>query len=189
MNRIKRRLLRILTLSLFIIVLFVLRFFLIQFFWVSGNSMLPVLNDGDIVIVNKFLFPVKFSFLKNELRYGTPEIKRLDLIMFENEKGELLIKRIVGLNGEYYAYDWDQIIIDVNPLVVPKKFRGKGPKKPEVKFVVPSPDTAFLPIEITGRIPPGYYLLLGDNRANSTDSRHFGLIPESSFRGKVLFSF
>ncbi|HNK58962.1 MAG TPA: signal peptidase I, partial [Leptospiraceae bacterium] len=49
------------------------------------------------------------------------------------------------------------------------------------------PDSVFFPMQKEGRIPPDYYLLLGDNREHSFDSRNIGLIPLSRIRGKVFY--
>jgi signal peptidase I len=51
------------------------------------------------------------------------------------------------------------------------------------------PNSPFLEMQKSGRIPDNYYLLLGDNREYSTDSRSFGLVPLEKMRGKVFYTF
>ena len=96
----------------------------------------------------------------------------------------ILIKRVIGLPGDYYSFQDGRIFIDSLPLDEKYKLQ-------ESKTILPNQslpaDSVFFPMRREGRIPPDYYLLLGDNREHSYDSRNIGLVPTVRLRGKVLY--
>ena len=93
--------LRIAKYGLYVFVLLIsfifLRLFLFQIILVKGNSMLPTLKDGSIVLVYKRNFPQKSLLSDHFLTFGQLEIKRFDLLLFDNGDGKYLIKRLIGL--------------------------------------------------------------------------------------------
>ncbi|MCB1143593.1 MAG: signal peptidase I [Leptospiraceae bacterium] len=162
-----------------------LRLFMFQIIIIQGNSMLPTLRNGSIVLVYKRNFPQKTSFSDQVFVLGQLSIRRFDLVLFDPGDGKYLIKRVIGLPGDFYAFRNEQVLIDHLPLE--ESYILKQSKKPfrPVPMKANEPASYFLSSE--GRIPPGYYLLLGDNRKHSYDSRDLGLIPEESLRGKVVY--
>jgi signal peptidase I len=167
-----------------VITIFLIRTFLIQLYIVNGNSMLPTLKTGSLLLTSKYQFSQRIPITNEEFTYGTPAIGRLDMILFEGEEGDILIKRAIGLPGDYYNFADGRILIDSIPL--DEKYKLQESKT----LLLPqplAPDSIFFPMQREGRIPPDYYLLLGDNREHSYDSRNMGLVPVSRLRGKVLY--
>ncbi|AAN50952.1 signal peptidase I [Leptospira interrogans] len=168
-------------LSLFTILL--IRIFLFQIYFISGYSMAPSYKEGDLILVTKFGFPTRIG--KWEISFVESKVNRFDVLVLDGFEEELSLKRVVGLPGDYFRFENDRILINDSPL-------QETFLKPGFKTIAPSlsmiPMTAAkgnVPIGDTGRIPPGYFLMLGDNRENSTDSRNYGLVPFQKLRGRV----
>ena len=168
-----------------ILIIAFLRLFIFQIYIVSGNSMLPNYKDSEMILVTKLGFQSGYEILGSEIQFGTNKIKRLDVVLFEDKKGDLLIKRVVALSNDFYSFKENKIYIDKEDVDKPIKIKSKTVSPEEIVFPEFKHDE-FIPIKINGRVPPNYYLLLGDNRENSTDSRSIGLVPENKLRGRVI---
>ena len=142
-----------------IVVVFLLFIFVVGIQQVVGPSMNPTLNEGDIIIVNKLL-------------YNIGDINRNDVIVISQDE-KYMIKRVVGLPGETVEYKDNYVIVD-------------GIKYDE-KFINDDVITNDFSITDLGYdvIPDGMYLVLGDNRTNSLDSRNYGLIKKENIIGKA----
>jgi signal peptidase I len=111
-------------------------------------------------------------------RYGEDDPHRGDIVAFETPPraervcgaGGIFVKRVVGLPGEIWGERRGVILIARRPLREPYIRPGRR-------------DEAAYP---GGRIPAQHYLLLGDNRTQSCDSRNFGLVPRANILGKVV---
>jgi signal peptidase I len=110
--------------------------------------------------------------------YGDEEPKRGDIVVFltppkaaaQCGAAGLFIKRVIGLPGESWRERSGEIEID-----------GTAIREPWVR-----PDRRDSMTLAGGPIPRGTYLLLGDNRGSSCDSRVFGLVPKANIRGQVV---
>ena len=142
-----------------IVIIFVLLFFIfvMGLQQVIGPSMNPTLNEGDIIITNKFIYRFK-------------SIERNDVVVISQDE-KYMIKRIVGLPGETVEYQNNNVLIN-----------GKAYKE-----TFTNSETEDFTIQDLGYdvIPEDMYLVLGDNRENSLDSRTFGLISKNQIIGKV----
>ncbi len=98
--------------------------------------------------------------------------KRFDIVVLDY-KDEKLIKRIIGLPGETVEYN--EGILYIN---------GKEVEDEHAPITADFKSSEL----IKGTIPKGYYLVLGDNRDDSIDSRVIGLINEEDIRGATNFS-
>lgn len=160
----------------FIIALFLVwlvRAFIIIPIEVEGPSMSPTLVDQDYLIVEK-------------LSYQLSNPNRFDIIVFHATEERDYIKRIIGLPGETVEYKEDQLY--VNNQLVEEPFLADQLSENQLNF--PFTNDFNLAEGIPGRhqeIPEGYYLVLGDNRQNSTDSRMIGLISEEDIIGRARF--
>lgn len=125
---------------------------------VSGLSMAPHIASGEFVLINTIAY-----------RMGAPA--RGDIIAFHHDgpTPETYIKRVIGLPG-------DRIRIDRGTVYV----NGARLQEPYVRY----PDGRSFP-EVT--VPPNSLYVLGDNRADSDDSRFWGFVPESAVLGKAMF--
>jgi signal peptidase I len=127
-------------------------------FRIPSESMAPTLQAGDHVLVDKGAL-------------GSDPVERGELaVMHEPGSDELVLKRIVAVGG-------DTVGIADGVLVV----NGRRP-------VEPYADPSSIDAEYWGpeRVPAGSVFVLGDNRANSVDSRDFGAVPVTSLVGRVV---
>ncbi|MHB0877429.1 MAG: signal peptidase I [Anaerolineae bacterium] len=142
------------------VVLFVAVRAVVQNTRVEGHSMEPTLHDGQHVMVNKLV-------------YDLTEPKRGDIVVLRSPEGgpKPLIKRVIGLPGEQVRLVEGQVYVGDERL-----------------------DESYLPAshgnETWGpyTLQPDEYLVLGDNRDNSNDSRRFGPIQRTAIIGKAWFS-
>lgn len=143
--------------------------FIVAFVPVAGNSMSPTLEEGDVVVVGRLF--------KNSITY-----KRNDIITLQKDD-KSYIKRIVGLPGEEVHYLNGYLYID--GVAYEEKFLESDVQTSNFMFL----DICDEELCPDGVIPEDYYLVLGDNREESTDSRtkEFGLVSIDEIQGKVLF--
>jgi signal peptidase I len=136
-------------------------------FYVGSGSMVPTLKVWDRVLINK-------------LAYDLEEPQRGDIVLLEDPAGgeDPLIKRVVGLPGDTLEIRNGALFVNGEPTNEPYLHR-----KPCVRGM---PKTcSFGPV----RVPENLYFVMGDNRANSGDSRFFGPVPEKDLIGEALFRF
>lgn len=146
-----------------------IRAFLFAPIVVDGSSMLPTLHDQDKMLVNKI-----------DYRFNEPE--RFDIIVFHASEKKDFIKRIIGLPGEHVEVR-DRVLY-INGDIVSEPFLADQHKE---QIQVTSFEDFTLE-ELPGgyvTIPEDKYLVLGDNRTNSTDSRVIGLVSKSQIVGKT----
>ncbi|NRD78382.1 signal peptidase I [Bacillus sp. BRMEA1] len=151
-----------------IIIFAFIRAFFFSNYIVEGQSMMPTLQDGNKLVVNK-------------LGYQMGDYHRFDVIVFHANAKEDFVKRIIGLPGDKIEYRNDQLYINGHKYAEPFLNTYKQ-KSPGVKLT-----GDFTLKEITGEdtVPEGKLFVLGDNRLGSWDSRYFGFISIQQVVGKV----
>lgn len=151
---------------LIIVMVILIRTFLITPVRVNGSSMDPTLRNGEIMILNK-------------VKYNNNDIKRFDIVVIKMDK-ELLIKRVIGLPNEEVKYVDNKLYI--NNEYVEETFLNED---------VYTTNFSLSDINLE-KIPENCYLVLGDNREVSLDSRIFGCFTKDKILGSanlVLFPF
>lgn len=154
----------------------IIRAFVVQAFKIPTGSMRPTLLEGDVILVNKFIYGAKVPWVN----WSFPKVrepKRGDVIVFiypENPKKDY-IKRLVGLPGEVVEIKNGTIYINDKP-VLDKVFESRyyynlGQFGQENKKI---------------SIPQDSFFVLGDNSASSQDSRYWGFVPRQNILGKAL---
>lgn len=168
-----------------LVIAFLVKTFVAQAFFIPSESMLPLLEVGDRVVVSR-------------LAYDLHEPNRGDVVVFESPNGprdsggddsplpvrvvrqffqtvglvqpsaEDFIKRVVGLPGETVEGRGGQIFVDGRRLTEPYL---------DGQTVGDFPPTT---------VPEGHLWVMGDNRGHSSDSRFFGAIPQSSVVGRAV---
>jgi signal peptidase I len=139
-----------------------MRTFLIQAFFIPSESMVPTLEKGDRVLVNK-------------LSYRLHPVHRGDIVVFTRTPGKIdpaykdLIKRVIGLPGDTVEGRGGHVYINGHLLYEPYLPAGTDTSKFS-KLV----------------IPPNMYWVMGDNRTNSSDSRVFGPIAKHQIVGRAF---
>jgi signal peptidase I len=136
--------------------------FVMEAFWIPSGSMIPTLEIGDRVLVNKFIY-----------RFTDPS--RGDIIVFESvdNSNEDLIKRVVGLPGDKIAVRGGKLFVN-----------GEPQREPYTNKKLP--DRSFF---ARNKVPKNHVFVMGDNRGNSADSRVFGPLPEKNIEGEAFLRF
>ncbi|MFC1752156.1 signal peptidase I [Thermoproteota archaeon] len=149
------------TIIIALILALIIRKYIIQTSMVPTGSMIPTLNIGDRLFVNKFIY-----------RFVMP--KRSDIIVFKSpyKNKNDYVKRCIGLPGEKIQIIKGVVYINDKQLVLP----GVNVQR-DYSFYGPV------------SVPEKSYFALGDNRGNSQDSRVWGFVPENDLLGKAWFTF
>lgn len=154
----------------------VIRTFVVQAFKIPTGSMRMTLQEGDLILVNKFIYGAKVPFLN----FYLPKLrdpKRGDVIVFvyPEDKKKDFIKRLVGLPGETVEIKGGSIYIDDKPADGPifKQiyYYNRGDFSAEGKKII---------------VPKDSYFVLGDNSVSSKDSRYWGFVPKDNLLGQAL---
>lgn len=199
-----------------IIAVFVLRSFLFEPFKIPSGSMIPTLQVGDLILVNKFEYGLRLPVLNTKITEGTAP-KRGDVMVFRYPPKPSLdyIKRVVGVPGDEVAYLNKRLTINGKVLdtqAVPdffdedsmRYFKQFEENMGTVKHRLLNDDSrpAFVPgadefqfkqncqysVEgVVCKVPEGHYFMMGDNRDNSLDSRYWGFVPDKNIVGKAFF--
>jgi signal peptidase I len=125
---------------------------------VEGQSMAPTLADQDRLIVNKLV-------------YRLTEPRRSDIVMlyYPINPDKSFVKRVIAEEGDQVRIVDGQVFVNEVPIpdeYVPAAYRSHDDWGPQI-------------------IPEGYYFVMGDHRNNSSDSRHWGMVPKRYIIGKV----
>ena len=135
-----------------------------QLYSIPAGSMAPAIIEGDSVAVDK-------SF------YRQHKIERGDLVVFlyPNDRSVTYVKRCVAVSGDNLIIDGKDIIINDKKIVenYPLMYNDEDPISRGIFDC--------------GIIPDNHIFVLGDNRDNSADSRHFGVVPVKDVIGKPLY--
>ena len=153
-------------------------------YYVPSGSMEPTIQVGDRLLVDKRAYGLRVPLTHLWLTRSPPA--RGDVIVFEHPvTGEVLVKRLVGLPGDTVAFDGQQVLVDAAP--VPQSEGPGGVLLEELGGLRHAlfPSASQGPAMAPQRIPRGQYLVLGDHRGNSADSRYFGLVPERLLLGRA----
>ena len=160
-----------------IIIAIILTVFIGTSYTVSGESMHPTFEDKDKVIVSKI------SKTLNHIDSG-------DVIIFHANSKSDYIKRLIGKPGDTVKYKKDQLYI--NDKKVKEPYLSENKKYKNGKYLTEDFNSKTLNgANGKAKIPEDKYLVLGDNRQNSNDSRYkdVGLIDKKQIVGKVMFRY
>ena len=162
---------------------------------VPTGSMKPTILEGDRIFINKLAYDLKVPFTTVALvRWKDPD--RGDIVVFRSPvDGKRLVKRVIGLpgevvsmignrvsiNGEAAGYDTAAIPEESEPgaVYINENLPGRGHR---IQIL---PIGSFMNGFNAVTVPDGFYLMLGDNRDNSADSRVFGFVPRRNILGQA----
>jgi len=153
-----------------IIVVFILfGVFAVQPVVVEGTSMLPQLNDGERLLVNKLVY-----YKIQSVRWGHLERGDIVVFWFPNDPDKSYVKRIIGLPGEMVEVRNGRVFINSQEL------------KEDYLDIEHNKGLPSFPAK---QVDKHHYFVMGDNRDNSSDSRYWGLVPEKYIYGKAFFRY
>jgi len=164
----------LLTVLLALLLALGIRTFVAEARWIPSDSMLPTLEEGDRLVVEKVSY-----------RFSAP--RRGDIIVFYppahlNFNGAY-IKRVIGLPGDRIRIAEGKVIVNSIPLqedyiYAPPDYSCPGERCPGV----PNQGSEFV-------VPPNSYFVMGDNRNDSQDSHIWGFLPKENIIGNTIFRF
>lgn len=167
----------------FAAVVLVSRSSLADHYQVPSESMLPTVQVGDHVLVDKRAYGVRVPFTTLHLTQGLP--LRGDVIVLESpEDSRVLLKRVVALPG-------DRVQVKDGALWLDGKSTERSHAADSAVEVL-SGQAHALDLSFGGgpdfgpeQVPPGKLLVMGDNRGNSHDGRAFGYVERDAVLGQV----
>lgn len=186
-------------------IVFVLRSFLIEPFKIPSESMVPTLEVGDFIAVNKFAYGIRLPVFRNKI-IDVSDPKRGDVVVFFPPHEErYFIKRLIGLPGDEVRYKDNMLY--VNGVLMEQTYieddnrkRSGNPcwgqpyqllnetlgDEPHIMRKCPPAGRAWN--DVVWNVPEGHYFMMGDNRDNSLDSRAWPdpFVPDENIVGKAF---
>jgi signal peptidase I len=168
---------------------------------VPTGSMEPTIVVGDRIVVNKLAYDVRLPLVGTRLlTVGDPARGEI-VICRSPADGTRLVKRVVAVPGDVIEMRQSRLLINGEPVAYRDAPPGAGRVLGEE-----AADRIFWIEDLTGRehvvaitpaqpalrdfgpvaVPEGRYFMMGDNRDNSGDSRHFGYVDRADISGRVL---
>ena len=156
-----------------------IRTFIVQAFKIPSGSMIPTLQIGDHILVNKLSYGVRIPFLEHYLvSFGTPQRGDVIVFIFPEDRSKDFIKRVIGVAGDTVEVRGKKVYVN-----------GKQIEDSHAHFEGDDPQLAGL----TGRddygpktVPENHIFVMGDNRDRSYDSRFWGYVSLDDIRGKAI---
>lgn len=168
---------------------------------VPTGSMQPTIEIGDRILVDKLAYDVRLPLTHISLLH-LADPRRGDIVVLDSRAAhERLVKRVIGLPGDRVAMRDNVIFINGHAasytvgsyggihddLLNPARYRIEryGDIHHAIRLSAdrPNPASNFGPV----KVPPGHYLLLGDDRDNSMDSRYFGFFARDEIVGRSRY--
>jgi signal peptidase I len=195
---------------LFIILMSVFRSAIADWYTVPTGSMKPTIQEGDRIVVNKMAYDIRVPFTNVSL-ITVAEPQHGEIIVFESAAADLrLIKRVVGLPGDVVAMRNEVLFINGKPLKytnlentniesanLEKNSSADNSDISQERFANETLGNVIHQIKIDDNasdqlsnfgpitVPDNKYLVLGDNRRHSADSRVYGFVPRHELKGKA----
>lgn len=199
-----------------ILLVFLLRSFLFEPFRIPSGSMVPTLEIGDLILVNKYEYGIRLPVVNRKIiALGEPKRGDVMVFRFPLNPSQDYIKRVVGLPGDRIEYIDKQLTIngekvpfkpvepyyDADRMLYYSQFVEKLGEREHRVIVTESmppglgggfPNTHPGACQYSGsgvvcKVPHGHYFMMGDNRDNSEDSRFWGFVPDENIVGRAFF--
>jgi signal peptidase I len=199
-----------------IALVFVLRSFLFEPFRIPSGSMIPTLQVGDLILVNKYQYGIRLPVLNRTIvELGHPERGDVMVFRYPHQPTQDYIKRVVGLPGDVVDYHDRRLTINGVPVAMRQIAPYFDPSRVQsfqqyietlgkVEHRVIFSEGEGTPIHpalqhtdrsacvysaggVTCTVPPESYFVMGDNRDNSEDSRYWGFVPDRNIVGRAFF--
>lgn len=174
----------IMTVAFALVLAFGIRTFIAEARWIPTESMVPTLEVGDRLVVEKISY-----------RFGDPQ--RGDIVVFyppRTDRKDAYIKRLIGLPGDRVEIRLNEGVY-INGELIEETYINELPNTSgyaddirtlnDLTWYPHAPEDGDEPIEV----PSGHYFVLGDNRNNSQDSHVWGFLPAENIIGRTVFRF
>jgi signal peptidase I len=158
----------------------VVRTAIVQAFTIPAESMSPTLDVGDHVLVNKFVYGIRWDVPLTPLVVQlTPALRAPrpgDVIVFQwpKDHAKTFVKRVVAVGGQTVEVRRRQVLVDGQPWDDPHAHHVEGSGATQAEDYGPT------------TVAPGELFVLGDERERSYDSRFWGGVPLADVRGEVM---
>lgn len=183
-----------------LVIVLILRSFLIEPFQIPTGSMIPTLEVGDFILVNKYAYGVRLPIIGTKI-LGVEDPDRGEVIVFiPPHENKYYIKRVIGLPGDTVRYEDKNLYI--NGELISKDYVESIMVETSIgdlsgvlyRETINGVEHSTQNIDAVGRqrarttwvIPNGHYFMMGDNRDNSSDSRVWGTVPNENVVGKAV---
>ncbi len=154
----------------------VIRTFIVQPFKIPSSSMFPTLKPGDRIFVSKFAYGAKIPLTGKRIpEFEKPKIGDIVVFLSPIEKKKYLVKRLIANGGQTVEIKSGRIYIDGEEILTDPI---------EMFYYYNRGDYGANDKTIT--VPEGSFYVLGDNSANSLDSRYWGFAPYEKLVGKAF---
>ena len=189
-------------------IVLIIRSFLVEPFQIPSESMVPTLEVGDFILVNKFTYGLRLPVARTKVVSINDPSRGDVMVFFPPHEKKYFIKRVIGLPGDNIRYADNELYvngeaveksflaIDTKPIVDPRDYCANvlrknyhlfdetidGKTHKMRKCEVPAVYSG----ERAWTVPEGHYFMVGDNRDNSSDSRVWGPVPEENIVGKAF---
>ena len=189
-----------------------LRAFVVEAFRIPSGSMIPTLQVGDHIFVNKFIYGLRIPFTDYKIGMGWRKPERGEIIVFKfpREPEKDFIKRIIAVEGDTVEVRGGVPHINGKPIAHqhddarPCEYEDKLDENLErwehrqcVAYKETLDSRTFTAIYNYGgvgpgkdtapvTVPPSHVFVMGDNRDNSHDSRYWGFVPYELIKGKAM---
>jgi signal peptidase I len=198
------------SISFFPVILLVLLFrsFLLEPFQIPSRSMVPTLEVGDFIVVSKFAYGLRVPVLGTKF-FSVGDPQNGDVMVFippEPAEQKYFIKRVIGIPGDTVIYDENKVLYINGETVERKVLARLPPARPRTIVYQETIGDSVHRIHTSvfrrnpGEpcsgvrknnscsfvIPEGRYLMMGDNRDESSDSRSWGLAEDQNIIGKAF---
>ena len=156
-----------------------IRTFVVQAFKIPSGSMLPTLQIGDHILVNKFIYGIKVPF-SGKILVPIDEPEPNDIVVFKYPRDTKLdyIKRVIAVAGDTVEERDKKLYVNGKPF--PDKYGVHT--DPRILPASAGPRDNFGPVTV----PEGHIFVMGDNRDNSYDGRFWGFVDLKAVRGKAF---
>ena len=156
-----------------------IRTFIVQAFKIPSGSMIPTLQIGDHILVNKLAYGIRIPFLEDYVvDFAKPHRGDVIVFIFPEDRSKDFIKRVIGVAGDSVEIRGKKVFIN-----------GKEIDDPHAHFEGDDPQTAGLSNRDDygpRNVPENHVFVMGDNRDRSYDSRFWGYVNLDEVRGKAF---
>ncbi|MGD9764320.1 MAG: signal peptidase I [Candidatus Binatia bacterium] len=166
------------SIALALLIALAVRSSVVQAFWVPSGSMLPTIQIGDHLFVNKLAYSVRLPFTGTELiKIG--DVQRNDIVVFVSpaDRSTDLIKRVIAIPGDTVEIRNKKVFVNGKPI-------DDGHANFVDSGINPGGERDNMPPR---RVPEGKFFVMGDNRDRSYDSRYWGFADIDDIKGKATF--